>query len=192
MLNIVLFGPPGSGKGTQANLLIDKYGLKHLSTGDLLRAERKAKTELGLEAQKFIDAGELVPDAVVIGMIEKAYNQFKENVNGFIFDGFPRTQAQAIALDELLTKMQAPIKSVLFLQVEVNELVGRLLERGKTSGRADDQNEEVIRNRQKVYNDQTAVVGDFYGKQSKVVNINGQQSIEQVHADLCTEIEKLC
>ena len=150
MYNLILFGPPGSGKGTQAQKLIEKYQLVHLSTGDLLRSEIANQTPLGLEAKKLIDSGQLVPDEVVIGIIDNCLEKNAE-ANGFLFDGFPRTIAQAIALDKLLHLKGTQIDLVLALQVDEDELVRRLLERGKVSGRSDDANEEVIRNRFAVY-----------------------------------------
>lgn len=191
MLNIVLFGPPGSGKGTQAALLVNKYGLKHLSTGDLLRAEMKAETELGLAARRLIEAGELVSDPVVIGMIETAIKHHADSVNGFIFDGFPRTVAQAEALDSLLQTYDAPIQKVLLLDVSDDEIVKRLLERGKTSGRADDQDEATIRNRMGVYLNQTSPVAEYYDGQNKLQRIAGEGSIDSISAALCGELDDL-
>ena len=146
MLNIVLFGPPGAGKGTQSEMLIEKYNLKHLSTGDILRAEIANQTKLGLEAKKSMDKGLLVSDKVVIGMIGSQLEKHRES-NGFIFDGFPRTTEQALALDDLLSNMQIKIKAMIALEVDDNELIRRLLERGKNSGRSDDQSEEIISNK---------------------------------------------
>src|SRR5688500_18808373 len=161
MFNLILFGPPGSGKGTQSEKLIEKYGLIHLSTGDLLRRERANETQLGLEAKRYMDQGQLVPDAVVIGMIGSALDA-NPQAKGFLFDGFPRTVAQAEALDELLAGKNSAITLVLALEVSQEELVKRLLNRGKTSGRSDDTNEEVIRARLKEYEKKTAAVADFY------------------------------
>ena len=146
MFNLILFGPPGSGKGTQSDKLVEKYGLKHLSTGNLLRQEIADKTPLGLEAKSFMDKGQLVPDEVVIGMVDSYFDQHK-SAKGFLFDGFPRTVAQAVALDKLLELKRTNIAAVLALEVGEEELVKRLLNRGKTSGRSDDTNEEVIRKR---------------------------------------------
>lgn len=167
MLNLVLFGPPGAGKGTQSEKLIDKYKLVHLSTGDLLRSEIKAGTELGLKAKSLMDQGLLVPDEVVIGMID---NKLKENKEaaGFIFDGFPRTVKQAEALDTLLVENGTSISAMVALEVEAEELTRRLLERGKTSGRPDDQNEELIRKRVQEYNDKTLPVANYYQSQGKI------------------------
>lgn len=166
MLNVVLFGPPGSGKGTQSAKLIEKYGLVHLSTGDILRAELAAQTELGKEAKRYMDKGELVPDHVVIGMIGRKLDE-NGRVNGFIFDGFPRTTSQAEALDTLLTGKNTSITLMVALEVPHEELVKRLLNRGKESGRADDQNVEVIENRIRVYHRETAPVIRYYEAQKK-------------------------
>lgn len=190
MLNIILFGPPGSGKGTQAALLVAKYNLEHTSTGDLLRAERAAKTPLGLEANKYIEAGELVPDEVVIGMIRKKLAERADSVQGFIFDGFPRTVAQAEALDNLMSDRKLQIDLLLSLRVPEEELVKRLIERGRTSGRKDD-NEETIRNRVVVYETQTAPVADYYAKQGKLVTINGVGDLDVINQALSDEIEAL-
>lgn len=179
MLNLVLFGPPGAGKGTQSQKLIEKYGLIHLSTGDLLRGEISQGTELGLEAKKLMDEGKLVPDAVVIGMISHKLDANKE-AKGFIFDGFPRTVAQAEALDTLLQSKNAPISGMIALEVNDDELEKRLLLRGKDSGRPDDANPEVIRKRIKEYNDKTAPVAGFYQNQSKYKSINGIGSVTEI------------
>jgi adenylate kinase len=179
MLNLVLFGPPGAGKGTQSQKLITKYGLIHLSTGDLLRSEIAQGTELGLEAKKLMDEGLLVPDAVVIGMISNKLDANKD-AKGFIFDGFPRTVAQAEALDNLLTSKQSAISGMIALEVNDDELQTRLLLRGKDSGRPDDANPEVIRKRIKEYNDKTAPVAGFYKDQNKFTSINGIGSIDEI------------
>lgn len=179
MLNLVLFGPPGAGKGTQALKLKDKYNLVHLSTGDLLRSEMAGKTELGVKAKAFIDKGELVPDELVIGMIEKRLNQSNE-VKGFIFDGFPRTVDQAIALDQLLNNNETPVSAMLALEVEKQELIDRLLERGKTSGRSDDGDVSIIENRINVYNEKTAPVMEYYRKQDKYYAVEGMGSIDEI------------
>ncbi len=189
MLNIVLFGPPGSGKGTQSTTLIEKYNLVHLSTGDILRGEIAAQTPLGLEAKKKMDKGELVPNEVVIGMIG---NKLSANpgANGFIFDGFPRTTAQAEALDKLLTEKGTSITVMLALEVEKEELVKRLLNRGKDSGRADDQDINVIENRIAVYNKETAVVADYYKKQGKFTPIHGMGAVSEIFDRLSAAIDK--
>jgi adenylate kinase len=188
MFNIILFGPPGSGKGTQSERLIDKYGLIHLSTGNLLREEIVKKTQLGLEAKNFMDNGQLVPDSVVIGMIRSAIKN-NPNAKGFLFDGFPRTVAQAQALDELLAENQSEINTVLALEVGEEELVGRLLNRGKTSGRSDDVNEEIIRARIVEYQNKTSPVAGYYKQFDKFVPIKGEGDIEEIFDALCTEIE---
>lgn len=190
MLNIILFGPPGSGKGTQAANLVEEYGLIHISTGDLLRAEIKEETPLGLEAQKFMDQGKLVPDDVVIGMISSKLDN-NPNARGIIFDGFPRTIAQADALDNLLEFKKSPIQVVLSLQVGEEELVTRLKKRGATSGRADDQDESVIRKRIDVYRNETEPVAGYYDKQDKLVNIPGEGNIEQTFELLKQAINNL-
>ncbi|AYL97269.1 adenylate kinase [Mucilaginibacter celer] len=188
MLNLVLFGPPGAGKGTQSKKLIDKYDLIHLSTGDLLRSEIAQGTELGLEAKKLMDDGKLVPDAVVIGMISNKLDANKD-AKGFIFDGFPRTVAQAEALDELLVSKQSSISGMIALEVGDDELERRLLERGKESGRADDANPEVIRKRIHEYNDKTAPVAGFYKNQDKFTSINGVGSVDEIFAAIVEVIE---
>ncbi len=189
MINLVLFGPPGAGKGTQSANIIEKYQLVHLSTGDLLRSEIKAGSELGLKAQSLMDQGILVPDEVVIGMIE---NKLKAHTdaNGFIFDGFPRTVAQAVALDELLAQYDEKISMMVALRVPDEELLARLLERGKSSGRADDQNEDLIRRRIEEYNSKTAPVAEFYRKQDKYYGINGVGSIENIFSAICQILDK--
>jgi adenylate kinase len=188
MFNLILFGPPGSGKGTQSEKLIAKYGLKHLSTGDLLRHEISHQTPLGKEAQNFMDKGQLVPDEVVIGMISSALDENPE-AKGFLFDGFPRTPAQAKALDNLLELKEAPIAAMLALDVSEEELVKRLLKRGETSGRSDDNNESVIRARIVEYHNKTAVVADYYRQFDKVVMIKGEGSVEEIFERLCKEID---
>lgn len=188
MLNIVLFGPPGAGKGTQSQLIVDKFKLIHLSTGDLLRSEIAAGTPLGKEAKLLMDDGKLVPDDVVIRMIHNKISANKD-AKGFIFDGFPRTTEQAKALDDLLKSNDDSISEMIALEVPIEELISRLLERGKDSGRPDDQNEEVIKKRLEVYNDQTAVVKDYYSKQDKFQEINGLGTIEEVFARIEKAIE---
>lgn len=189
MFNVILFGPPGSGKGTQSEKLIEKYGFVHLSTGDLLRKERQLKTHLGIEAQKFVDKGQLVPDEVVIGMVSSALD---ENLNapGFLFDGFPRTVTQAEALDRLLELKKSEIPVVLFLEVDEEELIKRLVNRGKTSERTDDGDENIQRKRQQVYKKETLPVAAYYAKKKKVVTINGMGSIEDIFSRLSASIDK--
>ncbi|MBK8609509.1 MAG: adenylate kinase [Chitinophagaceae bacterium] len=189
MFNLILFGPPGSGKGTQSEKLMAKYGLKHLSTGDLLRSEISRQTPLGKEAQNFMDKGLLVPDEVVIGMISSALDD-NPDAKGFLFDGFPRTSDQAKALDKLLKLKEAPIAAMLALEVSEEELIKRLLKRGETSGRSDDDNENVIRARIVEYRDKTAVVADYYKQFDKVVMVKGEGTVDEIFERLCTEIDK--
>jgi len=190
MLNLILFGPPGAGKGTQSEQLIDAYNLKHISTGDLLRAERKAGTELGIKANEYIAKGELVPDEVVVGMVRNFMKEHSSS-KGFIFDGFPRTTPQAEALDNLLSEFGAKIDIVLGLEVIEDELVKRLLLRGETSGRADDQSEETIRNRFKEYQTKTLPLMDYYTKKSSYVGVNGMGEIDHIQSSLREEINKV-
>ncbi len=190
MLNIVLFGPPGAGKGTQAEFLIKSFGLDHLSTGDLLRSEFAAGTKLGLEAKSFMEKGELVPDSVVIGMIKSKLENNTES-KGFIFDGFPRTVDQAKALDELLNENNTPISGMLSLEVDKQELINRLLSRGKVSGRADDQNQSIIENRINVYNEKTLPLIQYYKPQNKHFGINGMGSIDDIAGRLKGVVDKL-
>ena len=189
MLNLILYGPPGSGKGTQSEKLIVKYGLKHLSTGDLLRSEIAQQTSLGLEAKNFMDKGQLVPDAVVIGMIRSAL-ETNPDVKGFLFDGFPRTPAQAAALDELMELKGTSINTMLAMEVSEQELMIRLLKRGETSGRSDDTNEEVVKARITEYHNKTAAVADYYHQFGKVVTVKGEGSIEAIFDSLCKEIDQ--
>jgi adenylate kinase len=179
MLNIVLFGPPGAGKGTQSENLINKYGLVHLSTGDILRSEIARGTSLGRKAKEIMDRGELVGDDIVIGMIESKLDE-NTSAKGFIFDGFPRTAAQAVALDDLLQKKGTGISGMLALEVNDEELVNRLLQRGKNSGRADDQNQEVIRRRIQEYNNKTLPLKNYYSEQGKFHSIDGIGSIDEI------------
>lgn len=189
MFNLILFGPPGSGKGTQSERLVDKYGLVHLSTGNLLREEITQKTPLGLEAKSFMDKGQLVPDEVVIGMVDSYFDKHKE-ARGFLFDGFPRTVAQAIALDKLLELKRTEIAAVLALEVTEEELVKRLLNRGKTSGRSDDTNEDVIRKRFTVYSNDTTPVAEHYRKARKFQSIKGEGSVDEIFAAIGEAVDK--
>ncbi len=189
MFNLILFGPPGSGKGTQSEKLVEKYGLVHLSTGNLLREEIANKTPLGLEAKNFMDKGQLVPDEVVIGMVDSYFDKHKD-AYGFLFDGFPRTVAQAHALDKLLELKKTEIAAVLALEVGEEELVSRLLNRGKTSGRSDDTDEEVIRKRFAVYSQETSPVSEHYKKAKKFHPIKGEGSIDEIFASLSAAIDK--
>lgn len=184
MLNLVLFGPPGAGKGTQSDLIVEKYNLIHISTGDLLRAEMKAQTELGKVAAAKIEKGELVSDDIVIGMIK---NKLAANLDakGFIFDGFPRTTAQAEALDVLLKEVNMSVSCMLSLEVDTPELLKRLLERGKVSGRADDRDENIIMNRMAAYNASTLPVKEYYKAQGKQFEIQGVGSIPEIFEAIC-------
>lgn len=188
MLNIVLFGPPGAGKGTQSEKLIAKYHLIHLSTGDLLRSEIANGTKLGLEAKKLMNNGALVPDDVVIGIIETKLDANK-NTKGFIFDGFPRTTAQAEALDTLLNKKGTAISMMLSLEVDDEELIKRLLNRGKDSGRPDDQDHDIIRKRINEYNNKTAPLKHYYTAQKKFTGVKGVGSIDDIFNSLCKAID---
>ena len=189
MFNLILFGPPGSGKGTQSDRLVQKYGLIHLSTGNLLREEIANKTPLGKEAKKFIDHGQLVPDEVVMGMVDSFFDKHK-GANGFLFDGFPRTVAQAQALDKLLTLKKTNIAVVLALEVTEAELINRLLNRGKTSGRSDDTDEKVIKKRFAVYTNETSPVADYYKKSRKFKSIQGEGSVDEINAALRQAVDK--
>ena len=190
MTNLVLFGPPGAGKGTQAEFLKQKYNLVHISTGDVFRFNIKNETALGTLAKSYIDKGQLVPDQVTIDMLEAEVEK-NADANGFIFDGFPRTTAQAEALDQLMTKKDSQINAMIALEVEDEVLVERLLERGKTSGRKDDANEDVIRNRIKVYYAETSILKDFYSEQDKYYGVNGVGSITDITERISAVIDKL-
>lgn len=189
MLNLILFGPPGSGKGTQAANLVDHYNLLHISTGDLFRYEMGNDTPLGLKAKEYISKGELVPDEVTIGMLKNKVNS-SPDAKGYIFDGFPRTIPQAEALDSFLTEKNSSISLLVALDVDDDEIVKRLLNRGLTSGRADDNDEEIIRNRIEVYNNETAQVYDYYAVSNKSVKVQGTGSIEEIFNRLKTEVDK--
>ena len=189
MFNLILFGPPGSGKGTQSDKLVAKYGLIHLSTGNLLREEIAAKSPLGIQAMKFMDKGQLVPDEVVIGMVDSYFDKHKD-AKGFLFDGFPRTVAQAKALDKLLELKKTEISKVLILDVDEEELLKRLILRGKTSGRSDDADESILRSRQDVYKNETLPVAAYFSKAKKVTNIDGMGEINEIFERLCYQIDK--
>lgn len=191
MLNLILFGPPGSGKGTQAKFLVEKYNLLHISTGDLFRYEMGNDTPLGLKAKEYIAKGELVPDEVTIGMLKNKVNS-NLDVEGFIFDGFPRTIPQALALDEFLTEKQEAVNQLIALDVDDNEIVKRILERGKTSGRADDNDEQIIRNRIQVYNVETSIVYGHYDEMGLSSKISGIGTIEEIFDRLCEVIDGIC
>lgn len=190
MLNLVLFGPPGAGKGTQAESLEKKYNLHHISTGDVFRYNIKNETELGKLAQKFMDRGKLVPDEVTIDMLGNEVSKHPES-RGFIFDGFPRTVSQAEALDELLGIKGTQVSAMLSLEVPEEELKIRLMGRAKDSGRADDADPDIIQNRIDVYNEETAPVKDYYTSQKKHHGINGVGSIEDIFDRLCAAIDKI-
>ena len=190
MLNIVLFGPPGAGKGTQSAKLIEKYGLTHISTGDLFRKHLGEGTALGKKARGYMDAGNLVPDQLVIDMVDEKISE-SGDINGIIFDGFPRTVAQAEALDTLLTGKGTPVLGMVALEVPEEELKTRIMERGKTSGRTDDQDPAKVENRINVYNKETLPVAAYYQKQDKFASVNGVGSIDEIFNTLCAEIDRL-
>ncbi|MBE6193284.1 MAG: adenylate kinase [Rikenellaceae bacterium] len=190
MLNVVLFGAPGCGKGTQSELLEKKFGLSHISTGEIIRSYIKNQTPLGQQMAEYISRGELAPDSVVIGMVEEYLNQNK-GIKGTIFDGFPRTTAQAEAFDKMLESMGDSVDIMIYMDVPEEELVRRILLRGKDSGRADDASEDVIRNRIEIYNQQTAIVADYYRTQGKYVAVPSLGTIDEVFERIAAEIEKL-
>ncbi len=189
MLNLVLFGPPGAGKGTQSEKIISKYNLKHISTGDLFRKHLGEGTELGKLAQGYMDQGKLVPDEVVIGMVEETVAEYLDG-NGFIFDGFPRTVNQADALDKMLSKHNIAISGMIALEVPEPELIKRILDRGKTSGRADDQSEEKIHVRISEYENKTAPVAHYYEEQGKYDGVHGVGTIDGIFQSICDVIDK--
>lgn len=188
MFNLVIFGAPGSGKGTQSGNITEKYGLIHLSTGDLLRAEKKSGTALGEQIKTLIDAGNLVPDEIIQEMVKNFVHNNK-NAKGFIFDGFPRTSAQAVWLDQMLEEINTEISLMLLLDVSEEELKKRIALRGKQSGRTDDANEKIIENRIKVYNKQTAPIMDYYKKQNKYHRVNGKGELDEVFENICTILQ---
>ena len=190
MINIVLFGKPGAGKGTQAEFLKTKYNLIHLSTGDIFRFNIKGDTDLGRLAKTFIDKGELVPDEVTIKMLQSECDKYPTS-SGFLFDGFPRTISQAEALDAFLDSKNEKITATIALEADDEVLVKRILERGKTSGRADDQDEEKIRNRYQEYNEKTAPLMDYYQAQGKFYSVNGIGSINEITERLSLVIDKI-
>ncbi|MFM2267532.1 MAG: adenylate kinase [Bacteroidota bacterium] len=190
MLNLILFGAPGSGKGTQATSLVKKYNLYHISTGDMFRYEITEGTPLGMEAKNYMDKGELVPDSVTIGMLRARVEQ-NTDVKGFIFDGFPRNEVQAAALDELLESLNTSITCLLELDVPESEIIGRILKRGEQSGRADDKDENIIRNRFKVYEKQTTTVAAYYATFGKAYKLNGVGTIEQIFLSLSKTIDEV-
>ena len=188
MLNVVLFGPPGAGKGTQSEVLLQRYGLVHLSTGDIFRYNIKNATELGKQAKAFMDKGELVPDSLTISMLESEVVKHIDP-KGFIFDGFPRTSAQAEALDWFLSSRNASITCMLALEVDEEELIKRLLNRATTSGRADDADESIVRNRISVYNRETAPVAGYYQACGKYRGVKGVGTVEEITGRLCAELD---
>ena len=188
MINLILFGPPGSGKGTQASKLVDKYGLIHISTGDLFRSAMSNNTELGQRAKEYMAKGELVPDEVTIGMLSNRVDEFPD-AKGFIFDGFPRTIAQAEALDQLLKGKGHSVSGLVALEVPDQEIIDRILLRGKTSGRSDDNDASIITNRIEVYRAETTQVYDYYAEQGISRTVNGLGSIEEIFERLCDEVD---
>lgn len=188
MLNILIFGPPGCGKGTQSEFLVSKYNLKHLSTGDIFRDNIKNETSLGLEAKAFIEKGQLVPDSVTIGMLSKEMMSIN-NLNGFLFDGFPRTIKQAQSLDQLLLKLNQEISLMICIEVPESELIKRLLIRGESSDRKDDQNKEIITNRIEIYKEQTEILKDYYLTQNKFYSVDGTSSIQEVKEKIFSLID---
>ncbi|MDR3816119.1 MAG: adenylate kinase [Bacteroides sp.] len=189
MLNIVIFGAPGSGKGTQSERIVEKYGINHISTGDVLRAEIKNGTELGKTAKGYIDQGQLIPDELMIDILASVFNSFKDS-KGVIFDGFPRTIAQAEALKKMLAERGQDVTVMVDLEVPEDELMTRLIKRGKDSGRADD-NEETIKKRLHVYHSQTAPLIDWYKNEKKYQHINGLGTMDGIFADICEAVDKL-
>ena len=189
MLNIVIFGAPGSGKGTQSERIVEKYGINHISTGDVLRAEIKNGTELGKTAKGYIDQGQLIPDEWMIDILASVFDSFKDS-KGVIFDGFPRTIAQAEALKKMLAERGQDVSVMLDLEVPEDELMVRLIKRGKDSGRADD-NEETIKKRLHVYHSQTSPLIDWYKNEKKYQHINGLGTMDGIFADICEAVDKL-
>ena len=189
MLNIVIFGAPGSGKGTQSERIVEKYGINHISTGDVLRAEIKNGTELGKTAKGYSDQGQLIPDELMIDILASVFDSFKDS-KGVIFDGFPRTIAQAEALKKMLAERGQDVSVMVDLEVPEDELMVRLIKRGKDSGRADD-NEETIKKRLHVYHSQTAPLIDWYKNEKKYQHINGLGTMEGIFAEICEAIDKL-
>jgi len=190
MINIVLFGPPGSGKGTQAAKMAEKYDLLHISTGDIFRSAIKNETALGLKAISFIEKGNLVPDEITIGLMNEVIENNAE-ANGIIFDGYPRSVLQAESLDEILNSRKTPIGKMIQLDVSEEELISRLLNRGKDSGRADDQDTKIIKNRISVYNETTLPVANFYDEQRKLAHLKGEGTIEEIFNRICTVLDEI-
>jgi len=190
MINLILFGPPGSGKGTQAEKLEEKYQLHHISTGDLFRQEIRNHTELGELAKSYMDKGNLVPDEITIRMLKNKLQSFTDGM-GFLLDGFPRTDEQAVALDQLMHELDLEITALLALEVPQDEVITRILNRGKTSGRSDDNDPDIIRNRFKTYEEITCPVFKHYKLQGKTIKVNGVGKIDEIFERLCQEIEGL-
>jgi adenylate kinase len=188
MINLILFGPPGSGKGTQAKKLAEKYNLHHISTGDLFRMEIGEKTELGQLAEDYLKRGELVPDSVTVGMLKKKVNA-TPGVNGFIYDGFPRTVAQAKALDQFLIERDEKISALIALEVDEAEVIERIFKRGVVSGRPDDTDENVIKSRFQVYRKETEPVFKFYELKGRASQVDGMGSIEEIFNRLCRVLD---
>lgn len=189
-LNLVLFGPPGAGKGTQSERIIERYNLTHISTGELFRRHLGEGTKLGLEAQRFMDNGKLVPDEIVIGMVEDEIKSTSDT-NGFIFDGFPRTVPQAEALDQVLMLVRESISVMISLEVPEEELKERLKNRAKISGRVDDQNDHKIQTRINEYREKTLPVASYYDEQGKLIIVNGVGSIDRIFSNICKVLDPL-
>jgi len=189
-MNLILLGPPGSGKGTQSSKLVEKYKLSHISTGDILRSQVSEKTKLGVAAKVYMDKGDLVPDEITIGMLKEIVEKHLE-VPGFIFDGFPRTESQAIALDKLMNKYGSQISAMISLEVEDEILINRLLERGIESGRVDDSNRKIIENRIKEYYNKTEILKKFYKKTNCFFGVNGVGEIDEITGRLEKVIESI-
>lgn len=189
MNNIVIFGAPGSGKGTQSDKIIAEFGVEHISTGDVLRGEIKAGTELGKTASAYINEGKLVPDSLIVDMLASTLDSKGKDIKGVIFDGFPRTIAQAEALDAMLKERGQEVSVVIGLEVDDEELIKRIIARGQTSGRADD-NEETAKKRLNTYYSQTLPLKDFYIQQGKYAKINGVGSIDEIYAEISVAIKK--
>ena len=188
-MKIIMLGAPGSGKGTQSERIVEKYGINHISTGDVLRAEIKNGTELGKTAKGYIDQGQLIPDELMIDILASVFDSFKDS-KGVIFDGFPRTIAQAEALKKMLAERGQDVSVMVDLDVPEEELMVRLIKRGKDSGRADD-NEETIKKRLHVYHSQTAPLIDWYKNEKKYQHINGLGTMEGIFAEICEAVDKL-